>query len=171
MKEVLYEGKFLNMAKEGRWEFCERVNDTRAAMIFACTPDNKVLLVEEFRPPVGARCLCFPAGLVGDVAPESAAAAAIRELEEETGYTAAGMQFLFSGPSSPGLTSEMLSFFLATGLSRVSQGGGVEGENITVHEVPMDSIDSWLAQKDTEGVLIDSRLYAGLYFLRCPNLP
>ena len=166
MKENLYSGKFLNLAREGRWEFCERVNDTRAAMIFACTPDNKVLLVEEFRPPVGARCLCFPAGLVGDVAPESAAAAATRELEEETGYTAARMQFLFSGPSSPGLTSEMLSFFLATGLSRVSQGGGVEGENITVHEVPMDSIDSWLVQKDAEGVLIDARIYAGLYFLR-----
>ncbi|MDO4953512.1 MAG: NUDIX hydrolase [Akkermansia sp.] len=166
MKESLYSGKFLNLAREGRWEFCERVNDTRAAMIFACTPDNKVLLVEEFRPPVGARCLCFPAGLVGDVAPESAAAAATRELEEETGYTAADMQFLFSGPSSPGLTSEMLSFFLATGLSRVSQGGGVDGENITVHEVPMDSIDSWLAQKDAEGVLIDARIYAGLYFLR-----
>lgn len=166
MKENLYSGKFLNLAREGRWEFCERVNDTRAAMIFACTPDNKVLLVEEFRPPVGARCLCFPAGLVGDVAPESAAAAATRELEEETGYTAARMQFLFSGPSSPGLTSEMLSFFLATGLSRVSQGGGVDGENITVHEVPMDSIDSWLAQKDAEGVLIDARIYAGLYFLR-----
>ena len=166
MKESLYSGKFLNLAREGRWEFCERVNDTRAAMIFACTPDNKVLLVEEFRPPVGAHCLCFPAGLVGDVTPESAAAAATRELEEETGYTAADMQFLFSGPSSPGLTSEMLSFFLASGLSRVSQGGGVDGENITVHEVPMDSIDSWLAQKDAEGVLIDARIYAGLYFLR-----
>ena len=165
MKESLYSGKFLNLARVGRWEFCERVNDTRAAMIFACTPDNKVLLVEEFRPPVGTRCLCFPAGLVGDAAPESAAAAATRELEEETGYTAAHMQFLFSGPSSPGLTSEMLSFFLATGLSRVSQGGGVDGENITVHEVPMDSIDSWLAQKDAEGILIDARIYAGLYFL------
>ncbi|MDO4817525.1 MAG: NUDIX hydrolase [Akkermansia sp.] len=166
MKENLYSGKFLNLARVGRWEFCERVNDTRAAMIFACTPDNKVLLVEEFRPPVGTRCLCFPAGLVGDVAPESAAAAATRELEEETGYTAANMQFLFSGPSSPGLTSEMLSFFLASGLSRVSQGGGVDGENITVHEVPMDSIDSWLAQKDAEGILVDARIYAGLYFLR-----
>lgn len=166
MKESLYSGKFLNLARVGRWEFCERVNDTRAAMIFACTSDNKVLLVEEFRPPVGTRCLCFPAGLVGDEAPESAAAAATRELEEETGYTAAHMQFLFSGPSSPGLTSEMLSFFLASGLSRVSQGGGVDGENITVHEVPMDSIHAWLAQKDAEGILVDPRIYAGLYFLK-----
>lgn len=166
MKEVVYQGKFLNMAKEGRWEFCERVKDTAAAMIFACTPDNRVLLVEEFRPPVGRRCLCFPAGLVGDGNPESAAAAATRELEEETGYTAARMEFLFSGPSSPGLTSEMISFFRASGLSRVSQGGGVDGENITVHEVPMDSINSWLAQKENEGVLVDARIYAGIYFLQ-----
>ena len=167
MKEVVYNGKFLNMAKEGRWEFCERVNDTRAAMIFACTPENRVLLVEEFRPPVGKPCLCFPAGLVGDLgSPESAAAAAIRELEEETGYTAAEMQFLFDGPSSPGLTSEMLSFFLARGLSRVSSGGGVEGENITVHEAPLDTIDTWLAEMDARGVLIDARIYTGLYFLQ-----
>lgn len=166
MKEVVYQGKFINMAKEGRWEFCERVKDTAAAMIFACTPDNRVLLVEEFRPPVGRRCLCFPAGLVGDESPESAAAAANRELEEETGYTAARMEYLFTGPSSPGLTSEMISFFLASGLSRVSQGGGVEGEDITVHEVPMDSIDSWLAQREREGVLIDARIYAGIHFLQ-----
>ena len=165
MKEIVCKGKFINMAKEGRWEFCERVNNTAAAMIFACTPENRVLLVEEFRPPVGRRCLCFPAGLVGDGNPESAAAAT-RELEEETGYTAARMEFLFSGPSSPGLTSEMISFFRASGLSRVSQGGGVDGENITVHEVPLDSIDSWLAQKEREGVLIDARIYAGIYFLQ-----
>ena len=166
MKETLYSGKFLNLAREGRWEYCERVNNTAAAMIFACTPDNRVLLVEEFRPPVGRRCLCFPAGLVGDGGPESAAAAATRELEEETGYTAARMEYLFSGPSSPGLTSEMIAFFRASGLSRVSRGGGVDGENITVHEVPMDSIDAWLAQKNAEDVLIDARIYAGLYFLR-----
>ena len=166
MKEIVCKGKFINMAKDGKWEFCERVNATPAAMIFACTPEGRVLLVEEFRPPVGRRCLCFPAGLVGDESPESAAAAATRELEEETGYTAERMEFLFTGPSSPGLSSEMISFFRASGLSRVSQGGGVEGEDITVHEVPMDSIDSWLAQKEGEGVLIDARIYAGIYFLR-----
>lgn len=166
MKEVVYQGKFLTMAKDGRWEFCERVNNTAAAMIFACTPDDRVLLVEEFRPPVGRRCLCFPAGLVGDENPESAAAAATRELEEETGYTAARMEYLFTGPSSPGLTSEMISFFRASGLSRVSNGGGVEGENITVHEAPISSINEWLAQKEKEGVLIDARIYAGIYFLQ-----
>ena len=165
--ETLYQGKFLNMVREGRWEYCERVNNTSAVMIFACTPERKVLLVEEFRPPIGQRCLCFPAGLSGDEGPESDAAAARRELLEETGYEAQEMQFLFHGPSSPGLTSESLSFYLATGLRRVSAGGGVENENIIVREAPLDGIDAWLAAQVEQGVAIDPRIYTGLYFLKC----
>ncbi len=144
MAEILYGGKFLNLVREGRWEYCERVKQTRAVMIFALTADNKVLLAEEFRPPIGRRCLCFTAGLVGDEEDETDEAAARRELLEETGYEAAQMRYLFSGPSSPGLTSETLSFFLATGLRRVGEGGGVMTEKITVREVPLAEIDTWL---------------------------
>ena len=164
--ETLYKGKFLNMVREGRWEYCERVNNTGAVMVFACTPENKVLLVEEFRPPIGQRCLCFPAGLSGDEGPESDAAAARRELLEETGYEADTVEFLFHGPSSPGLTSESLSFFLATGLSRVAAGGGVASEDITVREAPLEDIDAWLAAQVEQGISLDPRIYTGLYFLK-----
>ncbi len=163
---TLHVGKFLNLVREGRWEFCERVNQTRAVMVFAATPEGNVLLVEEFRPPIGRRCLCFPAGLCGDEGPESDAAAAHRELLEETGYEAAQMRFLFEGPSSPGLTSETLSFYLATGLRRVAAGGGVAGENITVHEAPLEVIDRWLAARAAEGIALDPRIFSGLYFLK-----
>lgn len=163
--ETLYEGKFLDMVKEGRWEYCRRKNDTQAVMIFACTPEGKVLLVEEFRPPIGKPCLCFPAGLSGDEGPESHELAARRELLEETGYEAAEMRYLFTGPSSPGLTSETLHFFLATGLRRVAAGGGVESENITVREVPLAEIDAWLHARAAEGIAVDPRVYTGLYFL------
>ena len=135
-------------------------------MVFACTPEGKVLLVEEFRPPIGRRCLCFPAGLSGDEGPESDAEAARRELLEETGYEAAEMKFLFHGPSSPGLTSESLSFYLASGLRRVSEGGGVEHENITVREAPLDDIDAWLAAQVELGIALDPRIFTGLYFLK-----
>ena len=111
--ETLYAGKFLNLVRDGRWEYCERVNQTGAVMVFACTPERKVLLVEEYRPPIGMQSICFPAGLSGDEGPESDAVAARRELLEETGYEAEQMQYLFTGPSSPGLTSESLSFYLA----------------------------------------------------------
>ncbi len=166
MPETLYGGKFLNLVREGRWEYCERVNQTRAVMVFAATPEGKVLLVEEFRPPIGRRCLCFPAGLSGDEGPESDRQAAHRELLEETGYEAADMRYLFSGPSSPGLTSETLSFYLATGLRRVGAGGGVENENITVREAPLADIDAWLAAREAEGIALDPRIFSGLYFLR-----
>ncbi len=164
--ETLYQGRFLNMVREGHWEYCERVNQTNAVMIFACTPEQKVLLVEEFRPPIGKRCLCFPAGLSGDEGPESDMVAAHRELLEETGYEAAEMQFLFHGPSSPGLTSERLSFYLATGLRRVANGGGVDQEDITVREVPLAEIDAWLAAQTEQGVALDPRIFTGLYFLK-----
>lgn len=163
--ETLYEGRFLNMVREGRWEYCERKNSTPAVMIFARTPEGNILLVEEFRPPIGRRCLCFPAGLSGDEGPEAHADAARRELLEETGYRAESIRYLFTGPSSPGLTSETLHFYLAEGLERVAAGGGVEGENITVHEVPESRITEWLAEKTAAGVAVDPRVYTGLYFL------
>ncbi len=163
--ETLYKGKFLNMAREGHWEFCERVHNTEAVMVFACTPEDKLVLVEEFRPPVGKPCLCFPAGLSGDEGEESHEEAARRELLEETGYEAGGMRYLFSGPSSPGLTSETLSFYLASGLRKSAEGGGVGNEHIIVHEVPLHRVDEWLEGQVTLGKAIDSRIYAGLYFI------
>ncbi len=166
MPEALYNGRFLNLVREGRWEYCERVNQTGAVMIFAATPEGNVLLVEEFRPPIVGRCLCFPAGLSGDEGAESDLEAARRELQEETGYEAAALRYLFTGPSSPGLTSEKVSFYLATGLRRVGEGGGVDNENITVREAPLADIDAWLAARAAEGTAIDPRVYTGLYFLR-----
>lgn len=163
--ELLHEGRFLNLVKNGSWEYCERKNQTPAVMVFARTPEGNILLVEEFRPPIGMSCLCFPAGLSGDVEPEAHADAARRELLEETGYDAASVRYLFTGPSSPGLTSETLHFYLAENLTRIASGGGVEGENITVHEVPAAEIDAWLAVRMAEGVAVDPRVYTGLYFL------
>ena len=167
--ETLYSGKFLNLVREGHWEYCERVNNTGAVMVFSCTPEGNVLLVEEFRPPIGQQSLCFPAGLSGDEGPESDAVAAQRELLEETGYEATEMRYLFTGPSSPGLTSETVSFYLATGLRKVAQGGGVDSENITVHEVPLTDIDAWLAEQVALGKSLDPRIYTGLYFLKTQN--
>ena len=92
--ERLYAGRFVNLVREGHWEFCERVNNTPAAMIFARTEEDRVLLVEEFRPAIGKQSICFPAGLIGDEGEESAVEAARRELLEETGYDAASVRLL-----------------------------------------------------------------------------
>lgn len=164
--ETLYSGRFVNLVRDGRWEYCERVNNTTAAMVFARTPEGKILLVEEYRPPIRQQSICFPAGLIGDVEAEDAEDAARRELLEETGYEARKMRFLYAGPSSPGITSEYISFFLASDLVHRGRGGGVQGENITVHEVPEESVDAWLETQRAAGKAVDPRIYAGLYALK-----
>ncbi len=155
------------MSTDDGWEYCARRGNASAVMIFAMTEDQKIILVEEYRPPVAAHTICFPAGLLGDQEEsESLSSSAGRELFEEAGYEAAGFEFLFHGPSSPGLSSEMVTFFLATDLRRTGTGGGVENESIKVHEIPMNEIQDWLRSQQNEGKLIDPRVYTGLYFLQ-----
>lgn len=164
---TLYTGKYLALVKEGHWEYADRVGATGGAIVVAVTPEQKLLVVEQYRIPVHCRTIELPAGITGDEGEkESDAEAARRELLEETGYEAAKIKSLVRGPASSGLTSETVTLFLATDLKRVHAGGGIANEKITVHEAPLDEIDAWLDRKRAEGCLIDPKLYAGLYFLR-----
>ncbi len=168
MSTTLYTGKFLALIKEGHWEYAHRVNGTGAAIITAVTEDRKLLLVEQYRIPMHARTIELPAGLTGDQgAPdsESNAEAARRELLEETGYLASHIEALTTGPASSGLGSEVVTLFRASGLSRMGAGGGVGQEDIVVHEVALTEAHEWLAAKTRAGVLVDPKIYAGLYFL------
>jgi ADP-ribose pyrophosphatase len=124
-------------------------------------PDGKIVLIEQYRRPVDARVIDFAAGLVGDEGEEDAAESARRELEEETGYRCQTLERLAGGPTSPGITSETVTFFLATGLERVGEG---EAE-ITVYEIAEEKIFEWLNGRAAEGVLIDVKVWAGLYLL------
>ncbi|MGC3961048.1 MAG: nucleoside 2-deoxyribosyltransferase domain-containing protein [Verrucomicrobiota bacterium] len=166
--QTLFAGKFLALIKEGHWEYAHRTNATGAAIIAAVTDEKKILLVEQYRIPVHARTIELPAGIIGDEpgsSDESHAEAARRELVEETGYEAGQIEALTHGPASAGLGSEVLTLFLASKLRRVGAGGGVAHEDITVHEVALSEIDSWLEAKAKAGVLIDPKVYAGLYFI------
>lgn len=166
--QPLFAGKFLALIKEGHWEYAHRTNATGAAIIAAVTDEAKILLVEQYRIPVHARTIELPAGIIGDEpgsSDESHLDAARRELVEETGYEAGQIDALTHGPASAGLGSEVVTLFLASKLRRVGTGGGVAHEDITVHEVCLNEIDSWLAAKAKAGVLIDPKVYAGLYFI------
>lgn len=163
---TLFNGRFLRLRQRGRWEFAERTNAGSAVIVVAVTPDDKVLFVEQFRVPVEARSIEMPAGLVGDLGgDEPVEEAARRELLEETGWHAADIEFLMSGPSSSGMSNEMIAFVRARGLVREHAGGGDESEDITVHEIPRPEVARWLDAKRREGYSIDPKLYAGLYFL------
>jgi len=165
---TLYEGDFVRLKRVDNWEYAERVNARGAVVIVAVTDDDEILLVEQPRQPMGARVLELPAGLVGDILgeeDEQLAVAAARELEEETGYRPGRLEFLTAGPPSAGLASETLSFFRAHDLERVDAGGGDDSEDITPHAVPLFGIEDWLAARRAEGILVDPKIFAGLYFV------
>ena len=164
--QILHEARFLRLRKRGRWEYAERTNAGSAVIVVAITPEDRVLFVEQFRVPVGMRSIEMPAGLVGDDGePEAMETAAQRELLEETGWHAERIEYLMQGPSSSGMSNEIIGFVRAHGLRRVHAGGGNEGEDITVHEIPRTEAAKWLDSKRREGYSIDPKLYAGLYFI------
>jgi len=163
---TLCNGIWLRLMKRGRWEYAERTNPGGGVMIIAVTPDDEVLFVEQFRPALDCRTIEMPAGLVGDVhAAESIEQSSIRELEEETGWTAGHAEVLMIGPTSSGASSEKIAFVRATGLRKVGQGGGDPSEDITVHEVPRVGAAAWLAARLGEGYELDAKLWAGLWMI------
>lgn len=159
MTETVWAGQYLEVRREGRWEYAARVGDMAAVVMVAIDGDDQVLLVEQQRLPIGRRSLELPAGLIGDVtAGERLEDAAMRELEEETGYAAARIERLGDFYSSPGMTSEMFTVVRATGLTRVGDGGGDEAEDITVYRVPLAEVATFVAEKRTAGVGIDAKI-------------
>ena len=166
--EVLAQGKHLRLVSERGWEYVVRPHSTGVVVIVAVTPSRRLILVEQFRVAVHRSVIELPAGLVGDTAAsrgEPLATAAHRELIEETGYEAERMIELAAGPIAVGLSTEVVTFFHAQGLRRVGPGGGDETEEITVHEVALDELRAWLAEKQSSGLAVDPKLFAGLYLI------
>jgi ADP-ribose pyrophosphatase len=166
--QLLFAGRYLRVLRDGRWEYAARRSGMAAVAIVAVTPDDNLLLVEQYRHPVAARVIELPAGLVGDEAgqqDEALIVAAERELLEETGYHAAEWRYLCEGPPTPGFCSEVVALYRALSLTKVAQGGGTGHENIVVHEVPLAAVRPWLEKKVAEGLLVDIKIYAALHFL------
>ncbi len=162
--EVMWEGKYVRALKRGRWEFVSRVGDVRAVVIIA-EFEAKTILIEQQRVAVGGRCLELPAGLVGDEDPNATVEeTAIKELEEETGFTAERVERLGDFHASPGMVSESFTLVRAHGVTRSGEGGGTEHEDIKVHLVPRADIPNFVEQKRAEGCAIDVKLLLFLNF-------
>ncbi len=157
-EEIMWQGRFITTKKTGKWEYVSRARGIKAAVILAAE-DGHVLLVEQYRVPLGTSCIELPAGLIGDHdAGEDALTSAARELEEETGYRAAKLDIVGEFFSSPGMVSESFTLVRASGLTKVGDGGGVDGENIIVHRVAIAQLPAFVADKRAEGCVVDVKL-------------
>jgi ADP-ribose pyrophosphatase len=165
--KIVWEGKYLRVRVCGTWEYAERPNSPAGIVIIAVTPDNKLLLTEQYRVPLQKNVIELPAGLAGDehYGGEEFVEAARRELREETGYEAAEWAPLAGGPTSAGLSNEIVVFFRGRNLKKVCDGGGCGDEKIQIHEIPLPDVLKWLNDKEKHGIAVDPRIYAGLFFL------
>ncbi len=162
--QVMWQGKFIRAMKKGRWELASRTDDIRAVVIIA-ELEGQVILVEQPRIAVGGRCLELPAGLVGDTDPDATVeSTAVKELEEETGYTAGRIERLGDFHASPGMLSEGFTLVRAHDVRRVGAGGGNEDEDIAVHLVARQDIPAFIQRKRDEGLAIDVKLLLFLNF-------
>ena len=156
---IIFEGEHVIVVERDGWEFVERKKGKEAVAVIAVTENDELILTEQYRRPVDARVIDWPAGLVGDQNDDVAPTTAKRELEEETGFTCERVEFLASGPTSPGITSELLSFYRARGVRRNGKGE----EDITVHLIRRVEAEGWLRKR--KGVLIDLKVWGGLHFV------
>ena len=165
---ILWSGDYLRVIKRGTWEIAQRHHCSGVVGIIPITNNNEVILVEQYREPLQKNVIEFTAGLAGDLSGlehESLKKAAQRELLEETGYKAAEWTYLGNGPTSAGLTNETIHYFLAQKLRQVNPGGGDDHESITVHHIPFQQLNLWLASQESDGKMLDIKIYAGLYWL------
>lgn len=161
---VMCEGRFVRLLKRGKWEYASRAGDIKAVVILA-EHDGKMILVDQPRVPLDCRCVELPAGLVGDDDPDATPeSTAIKELEEETGYTAERVERLGEYYASPGMLSESFTLVRAHGVRKVSEGGGDENEDIEIHLVPRAEIPNFIEQKRAEGFGIDVKLLLFMNF-------
>jgi ADP-ribose pyrophosphatase len=162
--EVMWEGKFVRALRRGKWEYASRARDIRAVVILA-EHEGQVILVEQPRVAPDCRCIELPAGLVGDHDPNATIeTTAIKELEEETGFTADRVERLGEFYASPGMLAEGFTLVRAHGVRKIGEGGGDENEDIIVHLVPRSDIPNFIEQKRAEGFGVDAKMLLLLNF-------
>ena len=156
--DLMWGGDYVRVLTRGKWEYASRANNIGAVVIVAAY-EGKVILVDQPRVPPDCRCIELPAGLVGDTDPNATVeGTAIKELEEETGFTAERVERLGEFYSSPGMLSEAFTLVRAHGVRKIGEGGGDENEDINVHLVPRSEIPNFIEQKRAEGFGVDVKL-------------
>jgi len=165
-KKTVWQGNFMSAVeityRDARgvvrtWEALERVGISGIVVMIAVTPAHNVVLIKQFRPPMGRDVIELPAGLVEPG--ESMEVAAKRELIEETGWSAGKIDFLAEGPISTGASTEALRAYVCTDLEHVGKNGGDDSEIIEVIEIPIQKTQEFLRTAQLNGTLVDLKVF------------
>lgn len=158
--DSLGHGRYLELLDRNGWEYVSRTRGSNVVGMIALTPEDEVILVEQFRPSVNQKVLELPAGLVGDEEEgEDLMTAARRELLEETGYASDDWSHFGTGLSSSGLCDESLDILVALDCHKIGPGGGVDGENIKVILVPRRQLHDHVRTYVANDGLIDLKIH------------
>lgn len=153
--ERIYEGKVINLKVDevklpnGKTSKRELIEHAGAVAILAITPDKKIIMVEQYRKALERSIIEVPAGKIEKG--EAPKMTAMRELEEEIGYTAASLELIQSFSTSPGFADEVIHLYLAVGLEKAPAGAALdEDEFVELMEVSIE---------EAEEMMSDNRIY------------
>ncbi len=155
--EELGRGRYVSLTRSAEgWECVHRLSISGIVSVIAVTGDRQLILVEQWRPPVGARVLELPSGTAED--DEPLLHAAKRELLEETGYESSRWSVVADITTSPGLTDEVVRVFRADNARKIGPGGGRDDERIDVRSAGLDQVHEFLGESSDRGLLIDGKV-------------
>ena len=162
--ETLYVGKIFALRADevrmphGNTARREVVEHYGAVAILALDDDNNVVMVYQYRHPLGRRLWELPAGLL-DLGGEAPHVTAARELEEEAGLAATQWRTLVDLDSAPGFSDESVRVYLATGLTDVGRPDAHDEEaDLTLRWFPLDEA----VRMCFRGEIVNSLAVAGI---------
>lgn len=164
--ELVYDGKIVHLEVDrvrlpnGHQTIREVIRHQGAVVMLAVDEEQQVLLVRQYRYPVGRILMELPAGKLDPG--EEPLACARRELEEETGYAASSWRQLGSVWTTPGFTDEIIHVFLAGGLEPVEGASPDEDEFLESLRFPMPEVEEMIRR----GKIQDAKTLAAILLWR-----
>lgn len=177
-KDIAWEGKYLRVVllsyqadsgKIRQWEAVERINCKGIVVIIPVTEKKEIVFIRQFRPVLGKYVIEFPAGL--NDKEESLQDVAKRELIEETGLFSDEIIFLAEGPVSSGLSTEVLTVFIAKNAKKAPEElkkhfPPDESEKIEVLKIPINEVMDKLKEFRQRGDCLDLKIYGFIELAR-----
>lgn len=164
----IYDGKVVNLRvdtvelPDKKYSKREIIEHAGAAAVVPLTEDRRVILVKQFRKPVEEVLYEIPAGKLETK--ESPEKCALREMAEETGYTAGSLEKIISYYASPGFSNEIIHVYVAKNLTE-GKARPDEDEYLEVIAVPLDEALAMIHR----GQIRDSKTIVGLLMVAQPK--